>query len=494
METDEWKAVAIGIRRGESFNLWPPTDRDRRALGDAFLQQSASGLIAADWEMDPIVNPATGAAMPLGMLGAFRRAIGEGFAAQVLFNPASRRSPEDSAIVVRVSVSLAYLPLDRVMWLTTDRIARGVVRVRDVRDMAEPSAGPDLSISAPVDVDRVVANVVDLVETVALPWARDHASIDFVLEDWRSRKPEGDIAGREFIPALLAAAGRFDDARSELERYLRSGHEEVTTRSYRRFACQLVRFIDARGDVRDPSEPPRRLDERLRSIEHVSIGESWRDAMRVGRARDAAISAVSAKGRGKERKELRSMLAAELEARGLDESPLFVENSLDKIQDVDVTGGIGGWARAVRLVGEFVGTVRQEMKRGLTLPDWLEPPDRASYPMVDSTSHFVAARLEADGVALLDRVIESAPGRVDRTVKVVGWLDWATDRESDPGAIIVSIGAERVGRIDTRDTVKFRQVMVRAAERDELPWMSVRLTKLAASEDPYLLEVPLPVP
>ena len=140
MDADEREAAAIVVRRVEQFNLWPPTDHDRRTLTDAFLEQSASAFAAAGWATDPVVDPSTGVSIAVAPLGAFRRVIGEGFAARVLLSPANRRSPEDSAVVVRVDIGLAYLTLDRLMWLTTDRIVAGAGFVRDVRDIVGSSS------------------------------------------------------------------------------------------------------------------------------------------------------------------------------------------------------------------------------------------------------------------------------------------------------------------------------------------------------------------
>jgi hypothetical protein len=47
------------------------------------------------------------------------------------------------------------------------------------------------------------------------------------------------------VPALLAAAGRFDDARATLAAYQPSRVRAVLDRDYRQFSQQLTRWLDS---------------------------------------------------------------------------------------------------------------------------------------------------------------------------------------------------------------------------------------------------------
>jgi hypothetical protein len=126
------------------------------------------------------------------------------------------------------------------------------------------------------------------------------------------------------VPALLAAAGRVEQAREALARYGGEMGLPEQKRRQRRFVYQLTRWLDS-GRERSllPSDPPPRRHER-------SGPRASRDIWGEVRAHKAAVDAVKRAGAGRHRSELRGMLVAEFAQRGVLVDPLDIEQQLDQ--------------------------------------------------------------------------------------------------------------------------------------------------------------------
>ena len=129
--------------------------------------------------------------------------------------------------------------------------------------------------------------------------------------------------------AVLGAAGRFQEASAALARYRPSTGSRARDRDARRFLHQVRRYIDSGGDlsiVPDEAPPSRYATE---TSERPSVSAVWRES----RARGEAVDVVKGMSPDTDRSELRAALERELAARGLTESPLWFEQTLDHLHD-----------------------------------------------------------------------------------------------------------------------------------------------------------------
>jgi len=224
------------------------------------------------------------------------------------------------------------------------------------------------------DADALAAELAGVVLERAAPYAKRYATFDALLrrvEDTRS------ISIR--YAALLAAAGQFDDARAALTRVRSPAPGGGWMRAEQRAARQLERWIESGGDpALIPAAPP---PPRFSRSPSPSMSKVWQQA----RARSAALDAVKRSSEGKDRRELRAMLEHELAERGVAESPLWFEQTLDHLNDTSaeksellvkalISGGKLGikafkWIRAGGSLPD------------LSVPEWLQPPARAAWPV-----------------------------------------------------------------------------------------------------------------
>lgn len=258
-------------------------------------------------------------------------------------------------------------------------------------------------------------------------------------------------------------------------------------REARRFVRQLGRWIDSGGDpALLPSKPP---PPRVEPTERPSMSELWRES----RARRDAVDAVRQAGRGKDRAKLRSMLEAQLAARGLSESPLKLEQTLDHLWDSPAEEA-RQTAQGVKSLGKIALGVLT-MMRGrehpdLSTPQWLEPHDRASYPVPrNAQSRWTAVRLDPGAGAWIEHVDAALPRAFGATSTFDAWLDKQLSH-TEPSRLAVHIGEQQVGTLDADATTVYTPIMDDAAQRDELPYTQARLT--LTPESGYLLELRLP--
>jgi|GEM_PF-6336809 len=384
---------------------------------------------------------------------------------------------------VRVGVvaGVWYPALAKVLELTASGQAAGLLR--ELGELIEPPRDATGLLGRAEDLDRVAASLAELIERWAVPFIEAHGTVDALVASFRS----GDEAERaELVSATLAAAGRFDEAREALGGCVASGEASAGDRERRRFVRQLTRLADSGGDLTEA--PPDPMAGRS-----MAEPRGFAEIRLETRRRHEAIEAVRRAGHF-DRAERRRLLEAEVAERGLFESPLWFERTLDALE---ATGGPGGRVRGYLQASKGAADSLRRLRKGLSAepdpptPAWLEPPDRAGFPVLARSGAWVAVRLDAAAAPLLSRAHAAGSRRAGGTVMVDAWLDWARDPASDGARLVVHLGAERVGVLDGEDAARLAAVMEAAAGRDELPRLSSRLTSLAG-RDSYLLELPVP--
>jgi len=183
-----------------------------------------------------------------------------------------------------------------------------------------------------------------------------------------------------------------------------------------------------------------------------SAREFFRGLLAAGKdaaAQKAAVTdAVREKAAGKSRDALRVVFATELDRQGVPRDPIWVESKLDELE--------GSPTERARKVGKGVAlaaTMLPKLLRGLggadgnmEPPEWMRRPAEASYWGWAPGAVKRIVQLEAHSVALLERVLREAPQRVGHEFGVFEvWFDRATD----DGPIVVFLGQERVGVLES---------------------------------------------
>jgi hypothetical protein len=123
----------------------------------------------------------------------------------------------------------------------------------------------------------------------------------------------------------------------------------------------------------------------------------------------------------------------------------------------------------------------------ITPPAWLDPPDRAVYPVPNSSqARWAEVKLDAEAEPYLERAYGAIPRLFGATAQATAWLSWG---EGPRERLVVSLGDQGVGTVTPAVAAAYRLVMDRATERDELPCVPARLTPRSGF---HLLEVQLP--
>lgn len=388
-------------------------------------------------------------------------------------------SPDGPPVrITDVDAAVSYLPLRRLWpllgeWSLEPRVVRAL---RDPGDGAEPEPWP---IASPGDADAVAARVAALVRDQVLAFATERAGVETMLASF------DEIDGPDYYRALslLAAAGRFEDARARLESFdPELGFPETFDAGGQRFQRQLRRWIDSGGDprLRTDSPPPPRTDFNVESI-----GGMWGQAL----DEHQAVQAVQRVAAGRSRDELRKLLEAELAKRQLSKTPIWIEQTLDGLS----LSHTEQWQRFGSMLGRIgaglARTVRDGKLPDLSIPEWLAPPARAAYAVPRNRDRArAAALLDPDAADWLEEIYDALPKVLDNPVDFDAWLDPDAGGE----ALAVHVGQRRVGVLDERAAAAFAPVMRAAAERDELPYTAAAIRRLAGGR--YLLEVQLPKP
>jgi hypothetical protein len=332
------------------------------------------------------------------------------------------------------------------------------------------------------DADLLAAELAAVALERAVPYAGRYADLDLLLT-----KVPGPRSGSVHRAALLTAAGRFDEAKALLAELPPAAPGLDWMRDEERAARQLRRWIDSGGDpaLIPEAPPPPRYEPQARP----SMSKLWRES----RATFAAVDVVRRDGVGKDRAELRAMLERELAARGVSESPLWFEQTLDHLHDTSAEKRellVKGLVSAGKLgIKAFKGIREGRSLPDLSVPDWLKPPARAAWSVPrQHPGRWAEVQIVEGSEEWLDRVYQAIPRLFGSTASLEAWLDWDAN---DERYLAVHVGERGVGRLDEPATTAYRPVMVAAGERDESPCAQARLTP-RPSPGGYLLEVQLP--
>lgn len=391
--------------------------------------------------------------------------------------------------ITDVDVGVCYEPLRRLWPLLGEQYRLALLHEPVSLDGREGEGRIDeerrgLKISSVSDAEAAVKTIASVVLSAAVSFAEPYDSVERLLEEVGYEKA-GWIDQQ--VVALLAAAGRFEEARAALARYRPLTDSRKGDREAKQFLRQVGRYIDSHGDSSIvPSEPPPSLYE---PSEMPAISELWQQE----RARNKAVQAVRAMSPRTDRAELHASLERELTARGLTESPLWFEQTLDHLHDSRTESTqyvVKGVATAAGLAIKAIRALREHRPLpDMSSPAWLDPPARAAYPVPNNlNAQWAEVQLDDQAKPLLERAYAAIPRLIGSTATVDAWIDW--NQPSD-GTLAVSLGDRRIGILAPSATAAYRQVMNNAAGRDELPYVPARLTPRPSAMG-YLLEVQLP--
>lgn len=426
------------------------------------------------------------------------RPLANGFEATAEVELVSRLPDRPPVLVSDVGVGVAYEPLRRLWPLLGDRfklsllatstrwpdIAGGEDEKEDEED-DHADEGALLGVASEREVPAAIEALADMILDRAVPYAERYASLEALfgaLED--DEDPDWvDIRA----PALLAAAGRFDEAAAALDRYEPPGESDFFSRQERRTAYQLRRWVTSQGDVsllpRGP--PPSGFEDRSRRRSFAEVRADLR-------ARQEAVEEVRQAGRGRDRDEVRAMLEEALARRGLTESPLWFEQTLDHLWDTPADRVRLGF-QGLKALGRFglgvAKTIRDRELPDMATPVWLEPPDPAFYELPRG-GRWIVVSLDPGVDGWLERVHQAARSRFFGIASVDAWLKPEPD-DSDANKIGVYVGEKRVGVIPDDAVVAYLPTMQAATFREELPYLAARLARRGQPLS-YMLELVLP--
>jgi hypothetical protein len=193
-------------------------------------------------------------------------------------------------------------------------------------------------------------------------------------------------------------------------------------------------------------------------------------------SKSAALDAVRAQSAGKSLTQLQELLAAEYDRRGLQIAPSVITVNAKALElERQPFGRTRSALRALRMVKSSAVDGIRLLKHDTADPPWLQPPDRASYP-VATTDRFTAVDVEPAAQAWLTRVWNEAPRRLGHLVLVDVWLS-RDDRNETQRELVVHIGQRRVGTIGDTQAAPFEQALRAAAIFDEDPYIQGRLSR-----------------
>lgn len=411
------------------------------------------------------------------------------FAATIEYRRALKVPDRPPERIARAMIGVAFEPLRR-LWPLLDDQPHVTTLFQRAKEMPASARCAQIEVHAQEEVPAVAGRLAEIGSQDALAFAESHASVDALLAGLGYRE-SGPVSMA--VPALLAAAGRVDDAREALARYGGEMDLPEPKQRERRFVYQLTRWLESGCDPSLlPGEPPPARNERDRN----SSGGLWSDA----RARRAAVDAVKQERAGRDRAELREMLLAEIATRGVAMDQLDVEQALNHLT-MSAAERSRRNIEGLKLLGKFGLTVAKAIGKrelpempDLSAPEWLESPVPALYTFPvsqDRGRSWVAVLLDPGSDRWLEQAHAAAPRLIKslETVDLHAWITWSATPNDD--LLEVHVGERRVGLLDQEATAAYRPIMDAAARRAELPCLKARLTPIAADAT-YLLEVALP--
>ena len=406
-------------------------------------------------------------------------------------------------VTIAARMGVGYEPALNLMPLLT--LPPRAILVHDQADGG--AASLPVSLAGPGDIIPAAEQIAGWVRLRAAGVASrfaDVAAIDAELErrlsiqparPERTRSDGGPKERPVGIPdrlALLAVMGRYEQTRTLLAGYeADAGDRSAEGRAGsadRRFVRQLRRWLELGSPPAPPVEdtlailaPPPREPRPARGQVLAAV--------RVKRkAETEARQSARAQAKGKNLDQLKTLVASEHSARGIELPPFAVAWYAEMLQIEQrrpfgrVRARLKGLRISAALGRDFVRMIRG---RSPTDPDWLRPPQRASYPVRTNRTHYIPVELDPAGRAWMDRVQAHAPRRLGPWTLVDAWLD----RDQQTGQLVVHIGEHRVGTLHSDDTHRFDRVMTAAALFDEDPVAEARLSPAENPESTPLLEL-----
>jgi hypothetical protein len=287
---------------------------------------------------------------------------------------------------------------------------------------------------------------------------------------------------------LLTAEGHRDEVNALLGTYADAAGGDQN-QSARRFLRQLTRWLDAGKSSVPPIAETLAVLPPERPLPRVSLS----DTRAKSKTRREALDATRAHARGKTQAELVELLTTEYGRRGLQVSPTAVAMLASILQAEQRPFGRAFSALAAVKALKAFGTdsVRLVKTAGeSTTPDWLQPPQRASYVLrAPSRAGFVSVIVDADADAWLTRVSEVARA-LGQLFLVNVWLTLETAPETQD-QLVAHVGQRRVGIVSAADAGLFDVVLRSAALFDEDPLLRGHLSR-PPGQPTWLLEVPKP--
>jgi hypothetical protein len=172
---------------------------------------------------------------------------------------------------------------------------------------------------------------------------------------------------------------------------------------------------------------------------------------------------------------------------------MWVEQRLDEL-GWSATERMRHRAQGAVLAVEFVGRVRQRVVQKLEAPQWMEPPDDASYLMSARRYEKTPVDLDPDAAACLDQALSSATLRAGgRYAQVTVWFDSQSDAGAN-GVVAVHLGQRTVGVLNRQASERLAPHLAAAAKRGVKPRAPAELAKATHLRPPYLLVVAVPLP
>jgi hypothetical protein len=322
---------------------------DAAELRERLRDELAARLVPAGW------RPIDGEGDHSMRLPGFVRPLSEEFAATAEYHCAFAIPDRPPVRITQPMFGVAYEPLCR-LWPLLDDHVRIAALYESVEDMPERARVCRMEVHTKAEVAPVADQLAGLALERAVAFAEHYTSVEALLEAHRDEESEGV---NMVVPALLAAAGRYEEARDALAHHRRATGMPEERRRERRFVYQLTRWIDSGGDLSLlPSQPP------PRRYEH-SERRSLTEIRRKVRARNEALEAVKRIGDGHNRSELRALLESELAQRSVGMDPLTVEERIDQLWTSHAERARQG-ALALKTLGCRGPARRAAMRRGAT--------------------------------------------------------------------------------------------------------------------------------
>jgi hypothetical protein len=171
---------------------------------------------------------------------------------------------------------------------------------------------------------------------------------------------------------------------------------------------------------------------------------------------------------------------------------MWVENQLDELESSPAERMRHSAEGLVLAVG-LVGRIRQRLLGKVEAPQWMQPPEEASYQMLARRYEDTPVDLDPRATAWLDQALASATLRVgEKYAQVTVWLDSQGDA-STSGSVAVHLGQHKVGTLNQQASDRLAPYIGGAAARGAKPRAMAHLAKAVHLRPPYLLVVAVPL-